>query len=218
MNDVFVIDSQVTQTLKDEVRGRICKAALRVFAEHGCAPATMASIARVAGVSTGNIYVYFENKDALFREVVPESFARELTTRMTRQVRALGGTADPRTLQVDAAWHVLTAELLEFAIQSRERVIIVLGRGEGTIHERFAQRTVARLIRLATEYLGSVRPGAEVPPTFRFTLRVIYQNLLAGLVSALVVHEDEGAIRQTVRQLTAYHRGGLQNLFETEVP
>jgi AcrR family transcriptional regulator len=208
----------MTQTLKDEVRGRICKAALRVFAERGYAPATMASIARVAGVSTGNLYVYFENKDALFREVVPESFARELTTRMTRQVRALGRTVDPRKLEADATWHVLTAELLDFAIQSRERVIIVLGRGGGTIHERFAQRTVARLIRLATEYLASVRPGADVPLTFRFTLRVIYQNFISGLVSALIAHEDEGAIRQAVRQLTAYHRGGLQNLFETEVP
>ena len=58
----------------------------------------------------------------------------------------------------------------------------------------------------------------EVPRALRFTLRVIYQNFVSGLVSALVAHEEEGPIREAVRQLTAYHRGGLQNLFETEVP
>ena len=48
----------------------ILRAALRVFAERGFAQARLEEVARKAGVSKGTLYLYFDSKDALFREVV----------------------------------------------------------------------------------------------------------------------------------------------------
>lgn len=58
------------QTLKKEVKERILKAARTEFTEHGFARAKMRSIAERAGVSTGNLYTYFSNKDNLFCTLV----------------------------------------------------------------------------------------------------------------------------------------------------
>ena len=58
------------QTLKKEVKERILKAARVEFAEHGFTKAKMRSIAERAGVSTGNLYTYFPNKDDLFCALV----------------------------------------------------------------------------------------------------------------------------------------------------
>jgi AcrR family transcriptional regulator len=46
-------------------RTEIIEAAQRVFAKHGCDGASMQQIAKAAGVSAGNIYRYFPNKEAL---------------------------------------------------------------------------------------------------------------------------------------------------------
>ena len=58
------------QTLKKEVKERIMNAARSEFGEHGFTKAKMRSIAEKAGVSAGNLYNYFPNKDDLFCALV----------------------------------------------------------------------------------------------------------------------------------------------------
>ena len=52
---------------------QIIEAALEVFGECGLANARLQDIAERAGVSKGTIYLYFPNKEELFREVVRNS-------------------------------------------------------------------------------------------------------------------------------------------------
>lgn len=58
------------QRRAEERPGEICRAALEVFAEKGFAAAKLDEIARRAGVSKGTLYLYFEDKEDLFRAVV----------------------------------------------------------------------------------------------------------------------------------------------------
>jgi AcrR family transcriptional regulator len=51
----------------------ICSAALEVFAEKGFAAAKLDEIARRAGVSKGTLYLYFKDKEELFRAVVRDT-------------------------------------------------------------------------------------------------------------------------------------------------
>lgn len=51
----------------------ICAAALEVFAEKGFAAAKLDEIARRAGVSKGTLYLYFKDKEELFRAVVRDT-------------------------------------------------------------------------------------------------------------------------------------------------
>src|SRR5438128_11841330 len=56
--------------LPEERPKQILDAALAVFAERGLAAARLDDIAKRAGVSKGTIYLYFANKEELFRGVV----------------------------------------------------------------------------------------------------------------------------------------------------
>ena len=51
----------------------ICAAALEVFAEKGFAAAKLDEIAKCAGVSKGTLYLYFKDKEQLFRAVVRDT-------------------------------------------------------------------------------------------------------------------------------------------------
>jgi AcrR family transcriptional regulator len=53
----------------------ICAAALEVFAEKGFAAARLDEIAKRAGVSKGTLYLYFKDKEDLFRAVVRSAIA-----------------------------------------------------------------------------------------------------------------------------------------------
>jgi AcrR family transcriptional regulator len=53
----------------------ICAAALDVFGEKGFAAAKLEEIARRAGVSKGTLYLYFKDKQDLFRAVVRDTVA-----------------------------------------------------------------------------------------------------------------------------------------------
>jgi AcrR family transcriptional regulator len=56
--------------LPEERPRQILDAAFAVFAERGLAAARLDDIAKRAGLSKGTIYLYFPNKEELFREVV----------------------------------------------------------------------------------------------------------------------------------------------------
>jgi AcrR family transcriptional regulator len=63
------------QRRADERPREICAAALEVFAEKGFAAARLEEIARRAGVSKGTLYLYFKDKEDLFRAVVQSAIA-----------------------------------------------------------------------------------------------------------------------------------------------
>jgi AcrR family transcriptional regulator len=58
---------------KEARPSEILDAALKVFAQKGFAAARMEDIARQAGVTKGTIYLYFENKEAVFKALVREA-------------------------------------------------------------------------------------------------------------------------------------------------
>lgn len=76
------------QRRADERPREICAAALEVFAEKGFAAAKLDEIARRAGVSKGTLYLYFRDKQELFRAVVRSAIVPNIEA-ITSAVSAL---------------------------------------------------------------------------------------------------------------------------------
>jgi AcrR family transcriptional regulator len=76
------------QRRADERPREICAAALEVFAEKGFAAARLDEIARRAGVSKGTLYLYFTDKQELFRAVVRSAIAPNIEA-LTSAIAAL---------------------------------------------------------------------------------------------------------------------------------
>jgi AcrR family transcriptional regulator len=70
----------------------ILDAALAVFGEQGFAGAKLDDVARRAGVSKGTLYLYFDSKETLFREMVRAHVVAAITEG-EEMVRAHDGTA-----------------------------------------------------------------------------------------------------------------------------
>jgi AcrR family transcriptional regulator len=85
--------------LPEERPKQILGAALEVFAERGLAAARLEDIAKRAGLSKGTIYLYFPNKEELFREVVRQTVIAAIER---AEASLVGEKPDP--MQALLAW------------------------------------------------------------------------------------------------------------------
>jgi AcrR family transcriptional regulator len=131
---------------------QILDAALEVFGERGLAGARLDDIARRAGVSKGTIYLYFPNKEELFREVV-----RAVVVDRLRQAAAEAGTSDP----VEELKRYLRAHW-DFVRSPQFQTIFKLVTGELHNFPDLAEFYGREVITPATQLLaGMIRRGID---------------------------------------------------------
>lgn len=201
------------QVLKDDVRDRILDGALRLFAQKGYANATMSEIAEEADVSTGNIYRYFGGKRELFRTVLPDSFVRRFRALLRERTDAAGGVEDVGDLPPTHAYSLAAGRMLDFSIEHRLRVLILLGHGRGTRYEDFRDEIVEELASAAVRHFrGDEARLDALSATLRFDLEEIYRNFVGTLVRILNRFEEETAVRDATAAVTRYHLTGLAAL------
>lgn len=70
----------------EDRRAQIIDAAMRVFGQKGFSKATNRDVAREAGITTGLIYYYFENKGALLNAVMEERSPFQITEQVPAEV------------------------------------------------------------------------------------------------------------------------------------
>jgi len=198
------------QTLKTEVRERIVDAAEGVFAQRGYVGATMAQIAKQAGLSTGNLYRYFANKEALFEHMLGEDFVREFERLLDLRVAALART-DLANLSTEAKG--ADEAMLRFWFDHRLRVVVLLDRADGSRHEGFGARFVARLVGL-TEAQFEEDLGGPVPEAARFMLQQIFQTSRRAVVAILERYETETELRTAFAAFRSYQLAGIAGFRE----
>lgn len=193
------------QVLKPEVRERILGAALALFAQRGFAGTTMQDIARGAGMAVANLYRYYGNKEELFDAAVPRGIVARFEQLLERSVQAHAHLAGlPRPRDEEAA-----GELLEFWIEQRLVVIVLLDRAQGSVHEGFAQRFVERLVTLSIAEIRMAHPGVVVHREARLVLAQIFENTRRMIAFLLESCADAAATRRAVAAFRNYQVAGL---------
>jgi TetR/AcrR family transcriptional regulator, transcriptional repressor of aconitase len=153
---------KVTDEHKEARREQILTGAHRVFAKHGYEGATVARLEEATGLSRGAIFSYFENKEALFIELVRRSSDRFVEIWLEHGYRTLLESIaheDPEWLSVqfEAARRVRTDD------RFREQI----SRLDAELKERREER-LARLrqvtredvpIEVIAQFLGTLANG-----------------------------------------------------------
>lgn len=131
----------MAQIKKEGVRDSILEAAFRQFSERGYLDTSIPAIAREAGISTANVYVYFKSK----LEILYTLYEPWLTERLDKLDRSLRAVKDPRERfqrLLAALWRDLPRENNGFANNVMQALAATSG-GEGyssTLRELFQTR------------------------------------------------------------------------------
>jgi len=119
---------------------QIIKAALEVFGECGLANARLQDIAERAGVSKGTIYLYFPNKEELFREMIRQTAVAAIERAERAETHGTPGSqllafmkgywAFVRSPVFITIYRLVLAELHQFPDLAKFYAIEVVARGQ----------------------------------------------------------------------------------------
>jgi TetR/AcrR family transcriptional regulator, fatty acid metabolism regulator protein len=124
-------------------RERILRAAIKMFARRGFFNSQVADIARAAGVASGTVYLYFQDKDDLLVSI----FDRMMGEAIDQGRRALESVDDPIARLDEVA-------RLHLARMGRDRDLAIVCQVELRQSVKFMERFSSTRLR---EYLGVIR-------------------------------------------------------------
>jgi AcrR family transcriptional regulator len=136
----------------------ICAAALELFAERGFAAAKLEDIARRAGVSKATLYLYFEDKEDLFRAVIRDTVAPNLSG-----IRETVQGADMPFADVVRALLPRFAELTErVPIGAVAKIVIGESRNFPELAKVYYDHVVSQAIGLISGVLEKAQASGEI--------------------------------------------------------
>ena len=166
----MAVDKPKWQRRSEDRPREICAAALEVFAEKGFAAAKLDEIARRAGVSKGTLYLYFKDKQDLFRAVVRSAIAPNIEA-ITSAISAL----DARfTEVVDMFLRGFAEREARLPVGAVAKIVIGESRNFPELarvwHDEVAAKAIGTLAGLVerAQQRGEVRPGD--PRLYAFSL------------------------------------------------
>jgi AcrR family transcriptional regulator len=180
-------------------KAALLRAAEALFIERGYDETRMVDIAARAGVAKGLAYWYFENKDALFREIIAD--VRE------RLRHAMATATAPHLADPLATIHAGVAEAVRFIAEHHRMFSLIRDvSGFRDAHAESAQlhaTDTARVIEQG-QRLGVIRPDEDAFVMAMFNSGVVTQAVAAiAAGSADTETAAEAAARYVVRALAA---------------
>jgi AcrR family transcriptional regulator len=197
------------QYLKDDVKNSILQAALSEFKRHGYSNASMRQIANTAGITTGNIYRYFKNKEDLFHELIHPVYEK-----FVQYIMDIKDDFDHSCTKdsTDPLHYLRKVEstIVELFKESNVELRILLNMSSGSSYEPVKQE----FIQLAAHILMKVFiPGEDQQDQARIEERnlahMLAETLVEGTCIILRDHEDGATVRQLVDELLRVYCVGI---------
>jgi len=167
--------------LPEERPKQILDAALAVFAERGLAAARLDDIAKLAGLSKGTIYLYFPNKEELFREMIRQTAVANIA--MGEKAVSQGTPTEQLCAAMRGYWKFVRSPVFS----TIHRLVL------GELHqfpdlaEFYANEVTARGLNLLS---GIIRRGIDAGE-FREIDPMIAARMLAALTIMNGIWRDE---------------------------
>jgi AcrR family transcriptional regulator len=178
-------------------RQAILEAALTVFAEHGYEAARLDDVARRAGVAKGTLYLYFNDKEALF-----ESLIRSAIDPVLERLKTVSAVPDlPLSQVLEGLFSVFRSEVLGTQRKLLLRLIIAEGPRFPAIAEFHYRNVVARILPLVREVAKRAVERGELPndALVRFPQLIAGPLLLAVIWDAMFARIDPLDVKSFLR-------------------
>jgi AcrR family transcriptional regulator len=194
------------------VRKKILAQATVEFTKKGFRNASMTSIAQGAHITAANIYRYFQNKDALFEEVISSVIKRwdYLFKRMETEVMPQAYLLGVDLKKYDAATF---NEEIEFIDSHREELYLIFFSTAGSKREKYVEELTDRLAKVNFQLLEAVREKSPKVVDFPMALMHIFTTMKIALYKEIIRSNlSKEDIRKLFESLDIVTQKGWQGL------
>jgi len=169
----------------EHTRRQVLDAALELFSHQGYRATGVKEIAEAAGVSTGNVYHHFPDKEAIFRTLL-EEYQQIITTPKFPLIRALNGGTFPGNIEQ-------IARAARESVQQYRRYMALhyvdVIEFEGT-HIRNFYKEIAERYRPLVAVGAELRPGVSAEAALLVITRFFFSYFQLEILFG--VHEPFG--------------------------
>lgn len=187
------------QVLKDEVRKQILEVAEEMFYEKGYQETTTRSIAVKVGISVSNLYLYYENKEALFYAVTDsfyQSFISEFETFLNHEDN------------IEDMNQNISQIIKKIIIKDQRKFILIAEKSKGTKYESFCIRLIEEVKKHIIEQLN-IQVGDKELLSFVFA-----KNFIEGIIIIAKEYRNVEHLDQNLKCLTDYHIEGIKQFIK----
>lgn len=181
--------------------GEILEAALALFVEKGFAATRMDDVAARAGLSKAAIYLYFEDKTALFQGVVQQAIGNNLLT-----VEALAKAHQgPVAALIPGILDFMASRVEDTPMASIAKVVIAESRAFPEIGRFYLKEVIGRGIPI---FEGLIARGVESGEFRKVDPMLTVRSLIGPMLLSIVwktVFEPIGAEKLDTRALARHH-------------
>lgn len=187
---------------KRETIENIKQAALEEFYDNGYAKASLRTICKRAGVTTGAMYFSFESKEALFRAILEplvESYERMLARFMQMEMEHVTESPDIDIL------------LMRFILEHKKETIIIMDKAQGSCYASYRKKIEAMMEQLFFEYFQSRLQG----PPDKGLMKILARQRLDSCLEIVKEDYDMEYSLYLVKQTGIYAEGGTDRLIQS---
>lgn len=193
-------------------RDKLIESAKKEFLEKGYMKASLRNICKQAGVTTGALYFFFQNKEDLLSAIVDKPI-QELLSMMQSHFEMELTTNAEAALQGDPTNDVQAAKsVVHFMYQHYDVLLILLTKSQGSRYENIVDQFVDIGEEHYKQLMESVSKanGAKVPD--KYILHWMSHMQVDMFIHLLThVRDEEKAIRY-VEEIIFYMIGGLKSI------
>jgi len=197
------------QVLKEEVRRKIKKAALYEFERNGYQKTSMRSVALSAGVTVGNLYRYFKNKDDIFNVIIQPAFQE--IYKFINEFARYKNTIFSEKKQKDNFIKTFEESLIRIYIQHRSELVILLNGSKGSQMENAREQIISliagRIKKEAFPRMEKKRITAEDD----FLAQVLAASFIEGISLVLNKYRNKEKTKELFTQFTHIYFRNLLN-------
>jgi len=199
----------IMQVLKEEVRRKIKKAALYEFERNGYQKTSMRSVALSAGVTVGNLYRYFKNKDDIFNVIIQPAFQE--IYKFINEFARYKNTIFSEKKQKDNFIKTFEESLIRIYIQHRSELVILLNGSKGSQMENAREQIIfliaGRIKKEAFPRMEKKRIMAEDD----FLAQVLAASFIEGISLVLNKYRNKEKTKELFTQFSHIYFRNLLN-------
>ncbi|MGN7359093.1 TetR/AcrR family transcriptional regulator [Paenibacillus sp. SAF-054] len=197
------------QTLKEDVRQSILRAALNEFKSHDYADASMRRISAAAGVTTGNIYRYFKNKEELFEALVGPIYEKIIhyILDLKKELDRCYTGEDNGLKYLKMVEETIVGLFLEYSAE----LTILMNRSSGSKYGQVKEQMVSLIVTILEDaFTAGPQNAAELTTANRQSARMLAGTIVEGVCLILKEYEDGETVKRLVNEFVYLYHLGMQ--------
>lgn len=197
-----------------ETKSRLLASAKREFMEKGYMQASLRSICKDAGLTTGALYFFFQDKEDLFASLVEEPLMKLYTIMTEHYGEELQETEHGITDKVDFTEDLAAArQIIHYLYQYQEEFQLILTKSQGSRFEQYLDQFVEATERQYRILADRTAKQAGTEKIDDYMLHWISHMHIDLFIHMLTHEESEEMAQKHIEQIIRYLICGWQSMF-----